>query len=184
MSVRPCPSASVVRRHHGAPARDYLPVDAARLFGWLYPELAAQDAHACLVLTQRIPETPLASVQTYQRPVSLLSQGVERQELDGSLDGRFRRAGLRLMRHEPSQGMDGSFPQAGAFTTKPLLEELLADVDAIQKIPDVEGSSLLQLPRAFLGGQPFELGNVDIDRGPIERDAIAFDQHDSGMKRR
>src|SRR5262245_3405657 len=55
MSLRLRPSARFVRRHNGSPARDNLPIDAPRLFGWIYPELAAQDAHACLVLTQRIP---------------------------------------------------------------------------------------------------------------------------------
>src|SRR4030095_12690718 len=39
-----------------------------------------------------------------------------------------------------------------------------------------------EVPGAFLGGQLFKLGDVDVDRRPIERDSVALDHHDSWMK--
>ena len=151
----------------GPAAGNDLAIDAPRLFGWVHPELLTQDVHACLVLAQRVPEAPLPGVQTHQRPVSLLSQRVERQEPDGKLNGRFRRARLGLMGHQPGEHVDGTFPKACPFTTKPLLEGLLADIETIQQISDVEGSGLLEVPRSVSRGQPFKLGDVDVDRRPI-----------------
>ncbi len=95
--------------------------------------------------------------------MSLLSQRVERQEPYGSLNGRFRRSRLGLMRHETGQDVDGSLPKACPFTTKPLLEGLLFDVDPIQQISGIDGSGLFEIPRSFSRGQPFKLGDVDVD---------------------
>src|SRR5262249_12176494 len=134
-----------------------------------------------LVLAQRVPEAPLPRVQAHQCPVSLLSQRVERQEPDGSLNRRFRGARLGLMGHQPGQHVDGSFPKACSFSIEPLLEGVFADIETIQQISDVEGSGLLEVPGTFLGGQPFKLGDVDVDRRPIESDSIAFDDHDPWM---
>jgi hypothetical protein len=67
------------------------------------------------------------------------------------------------MRHEPDQHVDSSFPKACPLTAKPLLEGLLADVDTIQQISNVEGSGLFEIPWRFSRGQPFKLGDVDVD---------------------
>src|SRR5262249_15425095 len=85
------------------------------------------------------------------------------------------------MRYQPGKHVDGSFPKACPFGTEPLLEGVLADIETIQQIPDVEGSGLFEVTGTFLGGQPFKLGHVDVDRRPIESDSIAFDDHDSWM---
>src|SRR5262249_17101972 len=181
-SCQPRPSFNLVRRDNGPAAGDHLAIGAPRLFGWVYPELATQDVHARLILAQRVPEAPLPGVETHQRPVGLLSQRVEHQEPGGSLDRRFRRSRIGLMWHQPGKYVDGSFPQACPFTPKPLLEGVLADIEAIQQISDVEGSGLLEGFWTLERGQPFELGDVDVDRRPIESDSIAFDHHDSWMK--
>src|SRR6266545_3790570 len=129
LSLRPRLRPNLVRRDKGPAAGNDLAIDAPRLFGWVHPELLTQDVHARLVLAQRVPEAPLPGVQTHERPVSLLSQRVERQEPDGKLNGRFWRARLGLMGHETGQDVDGSLPKACPFTTKPLLEGLLFDVE-------------------------------------------------------
>jgi hypothetical protein len=85
------------------------------------------------------------------------------------------------MRHQPAKHVDGSFPKACPFSIEPLLEGVLADIETIQQISEVEGRGLFEVPGTFLGGQPLKLGNVDVDRRPIESDSIAFDDHDPGM---
>src|SRR5207245_9408037 len=57
---RLCPAWA--RRADGPAAGDDLTIDAPRFFGWLYPKLPMQGAHARLVLTQRVPEAPLPSI--------------------------------------------------------------------------------------------------------------------------
>src|SRR5215475_9663970 len=179
MSFRSRLRPSPLRRDNGPAAGNDLAISAPRLLGRLYPELAAQDAHACLVLPERISEAPLTGIQMHQGAVSLLSQRVERQEPDGSLNGRFRRAGLGLMGHQPAQHVDGNFPKARSLSTKPLLEEVLADIETIQEISDVESGGQLEVFGAFSRGQPFKLGDVDVDCRPTETDSIGFDHHDS-----
>src|SRR5262249_25563532 len=139
------PSSNLMRRDNRPAAGNDLAVGAPRLFGWVHPELSTKDVHACLVLTQRVPEAALPRVQAHQGPVSLLSERVERQEPDGSLNRRFRRARPDLMGYEPGEHADGTFPKACPFTTKPLLERVLADVETIQQIADVESRGLLEI---------------------------------------
>src|SRR5262249_10347510 len=105
----------------------------------------------------------------------------ERQEPHGRLNGRFRRARPGLMRHQAGKHVDGSLPKACPFSTEPLLEGVLADIETIQQISDVEGSGLFEVPWTFLGGQPSKLGDVDVDRRAIDSDSIAFDDHDPWM---
>ncbi len=62
MWSRPRLSPASARRDNGPAAGNDLTINAPRLFGWLYPKLPMQGAHACLVLTQRVPEAPLPSI--------------------------------------------------------------------------------------------------------------------------
>src|SRR2546425_9291919 len=62
MWSRPRLSPALARRDDGPAAGNDLTINAPRLFGWLYPKLPMQGAHACLVLTQRVPEAPLPSI--------------------------------------------------------------------------------------------------------------------------
>ena len=114
--------------------------------------------------------------------MSLLPQRIERQEPDGSLDGRLRRSRFGLMRHESGQDVDGCLPKAGPFTTKPLLEELLVDVKTIQQISNIQGSGLFESPRRVSRSQPLKLDDVDINRRLIESHPIALDHQDSGLR--
>src|SRR5262249_17648857 len=75
-SSRLRPGPNLMRRDNWPAAGNDLAIGAPRLFGWVHPELSTQDVHACLVLTQRVPQAPLPRVQAHQRPVSLLSQRV------------------------------------------------------------------------------------------------------------
>ena len=68
------------------------------------------------------------------------------------------------MRHQPGQHVDGSFAKARPFTTEPLLEGLLADVDTVQQI----FRRRVQRPvRGYFGASreasTLKLGDVDLD---------------------
>jgi len=58
--------------------------------------------------------------------------------------------------------VDGSFSKTRPFAAKPLLEGLLADVDTIQQISNVECRGLVEISRSASSGQPFKLGDIDI----------------------
>jgi hypothetical protein len=67
------------------------------------------------------------------------------------------------MGHQPGEHVDGTFPKACPFTTKPFLEGVLADIETIQQISNVEGSGLLEIPRSVSRGQPFKVSDVNVD---------------------
>jgi len=86
------------------------------------------------------------------------------------------------MRHEPRQDVDGSFAKARPFTTEPLLEGLLTDVDTVQQISDIECSGLFEVIQSVSRGQTLKLGDIDLDGRPIETHPIALDHQDWRMK--
>src|SRR4029450_11503069 len=61
---------------------------------------------------------------------------------------------------------------------KPILERLLADVDTIQQVTRVQGSGLFERLRGVTRGQPFEPGDIDVERGPIEGQQFALNHQD------
>jgi len=73
LRARPRLSPALAGGDNGAAARNDLAIDTPRFLGWLHSQLGTQSAHAGLVLSQRVPESPLLGIQAHQGPVSFFS---------------------------------------------------------------------------------------------------------------
>ena len=73
-----------------------------------------------------------------------LLERIQRQEVDGALNGGLERAGRALVREELGHGLDGQLTEALPLAEEPLLEGGRLDGDPLQQVPLVAFPCLAQ----------------------------------------
>ena len=126
----------------------------------LGPELALESFHTRPILAQRVGAPPDSCEQLHQLTVRRLAARIHRkpafQRLDGLLVSALGSQGIR----EAVDDLACDSAQPGAGEIQPFVEDRLARVEVLQKVPAIELDTLEQLIRFFGFGEAFKVDDV------------------------
>ena len=164
------------RRATGALAQDLL-VEGLRLRLGLDAELAAEHAHAVLVVAQRRAAPTEIRVQPHQRAVHRLLQRVQRQQPQRRLHRGLRRTRPTLPREQLRESFERHLAQPLALPQQPLLERCFVHREPAEQIALVERRRPLQRRRRRLPHEALERRGVHLHRRRVQGQRVAVLPH-------
>ena len=127
-----------------------------------------------LVLAERGLAPAGLGVKAHESSVDDLLERIEREQLQGGLDGRLERARLSLLSEQASEDLQSELSQTLALAHEPLFERRFVERESGQQIALVEGGG----PREALGRTRrrglLERGDVGIHVRRIQTQHLGF----------
>ena len=142
----------------------------------LHAELSLQNADTDLVLPKSRRPPAQLHVETHDRAVDRLLQGIEGEEPERRLQRRFSGLSGALVSKELRQRFERQLAQALALREEPLLERRLLEGEAFEQLAAIEGGGSFEGGRRAFGDLALELHHIHVDGGRVEGDGLTVDQ--------